>query len=302
MAVQPRLACVCGAPNHNLGDDTHMERYESDAPTSERTTIAGEGFGGLALAILGTFIALLGLRRGRVPGAVMAVAGASLAYRGIAGLNGSEAVADPASNEPTVLGATASAAAQDHSRSASTTIGRDREPVYLFWRDPANLKLLHGPIEGITVTEDGRQRWRLSGAAGPAIELGMRNAEDVPLERLAWESDGDGPIPPSAGPVRVKVAFSDAPGERGTEVRLALQLPAGPIATGLERLFGPALEAQLRESLRRARQLLEAGEIATSADEPSSRGSARDPDGDRGREAASEEVDRGVAAIEVATW
>jgi uncharacterized membrane protein len=286
-----------------------MERSnESDTLTSARTTIGGQSVGGLALAIIGAILALLGLRRGRVPGTFMAVAGAGLTYRGIAAMNGSDPLADPESDEPTVFGAPESAP-QDHSRSASTTISRDREPVYRFWRDPANLTLLHGPIEGITVTDDGRQRWRLSGAAGPAIELGMRNAEDVPLERLAWESDGDGPIPLSAGPVRMKVAFSDAPGERGTEVRLALQLPAGPIASGLERLFGPALEAQLRESLRRARQLLEAGEIATNAGQPSASGSAGDSENaeseshaDRGREAASEEEDRRVAAIEAASW
>jgi uncharacterized membrane protein len=239
----------------------------------------------------------------------MALAGAGLAYRGISTMGAVDRFADltPA-DEPLLFTATESTP-QDHSRSASTTISRDREPVYLFWRDPANLTLLHGPIEGITLTDDGRQRWRLAGAAGPAIEVAMRTAEDVPLERLAWESDGDGPIPMSGGPVRVKVGFSDAPGGRGTEVRLTLQLPGGPISGGLERLFGPALEAQLRESLRRARQLLEAGEIATTAGQPSARESADDADAVEpetqsaaARQSTSEEEDRRIAAIEAASW
>ncbi|MFL5681208.1 MAG: hypothetical protein ACJ77B_11475 [Chloroflexota bacterium] len=282
-----------------------------DLRPTARTGSGAPGLGGLILAAAGFVLALLGLRRGSIKGAIMALAGAGLAYRGLTGMDAIERLVDPKSAaQPVEFPATESTPV-DHTRTAATTINRDREPVYEFWRDPANLTLLHGPIEGITVTDDGRQRWRLAGAAGPAIELDMRSADDVPFERLAWESVGDGPIPMSGGPVRILVAFSDAPRASGTEVRLSLRLPGGPIAGGLERLFGPALEAQLRESLRRARQLLEVGEIATTEGQASGRSpgdataesvdDAQRPDGPDAEREEEGSDDRRVAAIEAAS-
>ncbi|HKG56262.1 MAG TPA: hypothetical protein VKA85_03375 [Candidatus Limnocylindrales bacterium] len=286
-----------------------------DIRPSARTGGGSPGLGGLILSAVGALLALIGLRRRSVPGGLLALLGAGLAYRGLTGMDAVERLVDPKSAaQPVQFPATESTPA-DHTRSAATTINRDREPVYGFWRDPANLTLLHGPIEGITVVDDGRQRWRLAGPAGPAVELDMRSADDVPFERLAWESVGDGPIPMAGRPVRIEVSLSDAPGGRGTEVRLSLRLPGGPIAGGLERLVGPALEAQLRESLRRARQLLEVGEIATTdgqasarqADgaeisrndtrtgEPAAAGEEADREGERSD-------DRQVAAIEAANW
>jgi uncharacterized membrane protein len=282
-----------------------------DLRPTARTGSGTPGLGGLILTVAGLVLALLGVRRRSISGGLMALAGAGLAYRGVTGMDAVERLVDAKSAaQPGQFPATESIPV-DHTRTAATTINRDREPVYEFWRDPANLTLLHGPIEGITVTDDGRQRWRLAGAAGPALELDMRSAEDVPFERLAWESVGDGPIPMSGGPVRIQVAFADAPRDSGTEVRLSLRLPGGPISGGLERLFGPALEVQLRESLRRARQLLEVGEIATTEGQASARvagdetveapDDAARPEGADAEQEQEGSDDRRVAAIEAAS-
>jgi uncharacterized membrane protein len=67
------------------------------------------------------------------------------------------------------------------------------------------------------------------------------------------------------------IHFKQAPGNRGTEVSVALEYkaPAGPIARGLASLVGWGPEQVVRESLRHLKQLMEAGEIPTTKGQPS---------------------------------
>jgi uncharacterized membrane protein len=62
------------------------------------------------------------------------------------------------------------------------------------------------------------------------------------------------------------VTFEHAPGARGTEVRAVLYYspPAGAVGRGIARLFGEEPEQQIREDLRRFKQLMETGEIPLS--------------------------------------
>ena len=64
------------------------------------------------------------------------------------------------------------------------------------------------------------------------------------------------------------VRFQPAPGARGTEVHVELTGKHGKWGTGLARVLGIAPDQQLREDLRRFKQLLETGEI-TLSDGPS---------------------------------
>src|SRR5207237_1200764 len=64
--------------------------------------------------------------------------------------------------------------------------------------------------------------------------------------------------------------FRKAPGNRGTEVSVALEYkaPGGAIARSLAALVGWEPEQVVRESLRHLKQLTEAGEIPTTAGQP----------------------------------
>jgi uncharacterized membrane protein len=70
-----------------------------------------------------------------------------------------------------------------------------------------------------------------------------------------------------------EVSFRELPSGRGTEVRLRLDFtpPAGVIGGGLARVFDGALETQLRSELKRMKQLMETGEVATTEGQPSGR-------------------------------
>jgi uncharacterized membrane protein len=62
------------------------------------------------------------------------------------------------------------------------------------------------------------------------------------------------------------VRFSPAPGARGTEVRVQLQYtpPGGAFGRGLAWLFGEEPDIQVKDDLRRFKQLMETGEIPIS--------------------------------------
>jgi uncharacterized membrane protein len=62
------------------------------------------------------------------------------------------------------------------------------------------------------------------------------------------------------------VQFAHAPGSRGTEIHVHLHYspPAGRLGQGIAWLLGSDPESQIREDLRRVKQLLETGEVVLS--------------------------------------
>jgi uncharacterized membrane protein len=64
-----------------------------------------------------------------------------------------------------------------------------------------------------------------------------------------------------------------APGDRGTEVhvRLDYKPPGGKAGAMVAKLFGDEPGQQVGDDLRRLKQMLEAGEVATTAGQPSGR-------------------------------
>lgn len=61
-----------------------------------------------------------------------------------------------------------------------------------------------------------------------------------------------------------RVEFRRAPGARGTEVHVHLEREAAPSGGKLARVLGMAPDQQIREDLRRFKQLLETGELTLS--------------------------------------
>jgi uncharacterized membrane protein len=109
-------------------------------------------------------------------------------------------------------------------------------------------------IESITINQPIE---RVYEAWGNLQSIGfMRGAELTETreqELCAWRS--------STGIGRAQ--FQRAPGARGTEVRVQIE-PAGIMNRGVVRAFGLAPDQQVREDLRRFKQLLETGEVTVS--------------------------------------
>ena len=158
--------------------------------------------------------------------------------------------------------------APDALASASVLIARTPQECYEFWRDPTNMTRISPLVESVTVLDERTSRWCIRSPLGRRIEWDSKVTGETPGERISWRSvDGGGLY--HAGVVR----FERATGGRGTLVSASVhfRVAGGPAGLGLVKLLGTHPQSEIREDLRRFKQLLEAGEIPTTRGQPSGR-------------------------------
>lgn len=143
----------------------------------------------------------------------------------------------------------------------SVTIARPAAELYEFWRDVSNLAQIMDNIEAIEPIDDRRSRWRVKAPAGKTVEWESVITHEEPGRSITWQS-AEGADVANSG----KIEFIEA-GERGTVVRavIAYEPPAGVIGQLVAKLFQREPRIQSRRDLRRFKQLMETGEIATAA-------------------------------------
>jgi uncharacterized membrane protein len=170
----------------------------------------------------------------------------------------------------------------------SITVGRPREEVYAFWHDFENLPRFMYHLEFVENTGGNRSHWVAKAPAGRKAEWDAEIVEDVPNELIAWRSVGDDDDVRNSG----SVTFADAPGDRGTEVKVELEYdpPGGKLGATIARLFGEEPGQQIIDDLRRFKQVLELGEVVRSAGAPegAGQGISRQEPAQPGRESAPE--------------
>jgi hypothetical protein len=92
--------------------------------------------------------------------------------------------------------------------------------------------------------------------------------EDKPGERLRWRATEESPVSYAGS-----VSFTAAVGNRGTIVTVGTHYrePGGAVGNSLARFLGADPFGEITEDLRRFKQLIETGEIATTSGQPSGR-------------------------------
>ncbi len=147
----------------------------------------------------------------------------------------------------------------------SVTINRPVEELYRFWRNLENLPRFMRHLESVERVTDTISRWRARGPAGTIVEWEAEINNEVPNKVIGWRSLENADVV-SAGSVNFD---SDAPG-RGTRVTVHLQYspPGGKVGASIARLFGKDAETEIREDLRRFKQLVETGEVSTTHGQP----------------------------------
>ncbi|MFV0624534.1 SRPBCC family protein [Sphingomonas sp. ac-8] len=155
--------------------------------------------------------------------------------------------ADTPGREPSVSG-------------VAVTINKPRAEVYAFWRDFSNLVGVMENVESIDVIDRSRSHWTVKGPT-TTYEWDAIVTEDVEGERIAWKSGEDADVRNSGW-----VSFADAAPGRGTVVTAAIAYdpPGGFVGKVVAKLTQKEPAIQARRDLRRLKQFLETGEIATS--------------------------------------
>jgi uncharacterized membrane protein len=150
----------------------------------------------------------------------------------------------------------------------SITINKPRAEVFRFWRNLSNLPQFMQHIESVREMEGNRSHWVVQAPAGRTVEWDAVIHSEVENERLAWRS-----LPGADVDHAGSVLFQDAPDSRGTEIRVELQYnpPGGVVSALLAKLWGQEPTQQIEADLRRLKQILEAGEVITTAGQPTGR-------------------------------
>jgi uncharacterized membrane protein len=148
---------------------------------------------------------------------------------------------------------------------AAVTVTRSRNEVYARWRQMENLPDFMAHLDRVTTTGPQTSHWRAAAPLGKSVEWDARITDDIPGERLAWQSvDGSGIR--NEGEVR----FTPAPNEQDTELHATIRysLPGGKLGKAFARYFGEEPHQQLDDDLRRFKQVLETGEVVRSEGAP----------------------------------
>ena len=143
----------------------------------------------------------------------------------------------------------------------TVTIDRPADDLFAFWRDVANLATFMENIEAIEPIDDKRSRWTVKAPGDGSVSWESIITHEEPGRSISWQS-AEGADIGNKG----RVEFIDA-GQRGTVVRavIAYDPPAGTVGKLVAKLFQREPRIQSRRDLRRLKQLMEAGEIATGA-------------------------------------
>ena len=226
----------------------------------------------------GGALAVYGLTRRSWGGLTMALLAGSLIHRGVTkhcaayqalGINTAEDNSDETGHEtegrPFGAATKSTLDAGGIHVERSVTINKSPEELYAFWRNLENLPRFMNHLEAVQVLDDKRSHWFAKAPAGATVAWDAEIVGERPNELIAWQSLEDADVC-NAGHVRFEVA----PGGRGTELKVDISYhpPGGTLGATIAKLFGEEPSQQIADDLRRFKQLMEAGEVATTEGQP----------------------------------
>ena len=233
--------------------------------TSERANITDRER--MGSAAVGAALITYGLKRRDWLGALSALGGAALLYRGATGFcQVSEA-----------MGRNTRAAGQDTREALggprgvnvceAVTIQRSADELYREWRNLEFLPDRMRHLDSVQELNDGTSHWVAKGPGGKLFEWDAEILQDIPGKLLSWRS-----LPGSDVVSAGSVNFDEVPGH-GTRVTVRLQYdpPGGKFGAYAAWLMRQEPSQQIREDLREWKRRLETGEIATNEGQPSAR-------------------------------
>lgn len=145
------------------------------------------------------------------------------------------------------------------------TVQKSPTEMYAYWRDFTNLPKFMTHLENVVVLDSTHSVWTARAPFGQTVTWHAEIIADEPGKMIAWRSIDPADIP-NAGSVR----FETLPANRGTAITVSLEYnpPAGMLGAVIAKLFGEEPGAQVQDSLRKFKSLMETGEIATIAGQP----------------------------------
>ena len=203
-----------------------------------------------ASLISGGALVLYGLSRRSLRGALMAIAGGGLVYHSVGGKSG---IQDATGMNQNII------------VEKTVTINKSPEDLYHYWHNFENLPTFMKHLKSVKVLDEKRSHWIANAPMDNSVEWDAEIINEQENHLIAWTSL-EGADVENSGFVR----FQPAPAGRGTEVKVVIEYnpPGGALGAAIAKLFGEEPEQQIGDDLRRFKQLMETGEIATTEGQP----------------------------------
>lgn len=150
----------------------------------------------------------------------------------------------------------------------SLYIQRPADECYRFWRNFENFPYFMQHVEAVQVVDATHTHWRVRTPLGQPIEWTAELFSDIPARQLGWRTIAGSAIE-HTGVVRF------VPTTAGNSTRLDIDMryhaPSSKAGVMLAKILGEEPSQQIDDDLRRSKQLIETGEIATTVGQPSGR-------------------------------
>lgn len=148
------------------------------------------------------------------------------------------------------------------------TIKKSPEEVFQFFRDFKNLPLFMKDLSNIEILSPTKSKWQITLESGYSTSWTAEITGEQPNAMISWQS-----VDPSEVTTNGSVWFSKAPADLGTVVELEMnfKVPGGKATEFATFLMGESPQILILTNLKRLKQLLETGEIATTKGQPSGR-------------------------------
>ncbi len=138
-------------------------------------------------------------------------------------------------------------------------LNKSIEDAYAFWHNFENLPRIMDYLDSVRYTGDRRTHWIAKGPVGAQIEWDAETVTDTPNQTIGWRT-----VAGSAFDHSGSVRFEQAPGGRGTLVRVEMDFSGNRGAAMMGKLLKMDLGRRIMHDLRNFKQVLEVGEVTQS--------------------------------------
>jgi uncharacterized membrane protein len=234
---------------------------DTQADEQVRSTNVGDDERKVSVAA-GAILAGLGVAHRSWPGLLIAAVGGAMIYRGASG----HCPVYKAMDIDTTEG---DATSESHGIQIDHAflVSKSPEELYQYWRNFENLPRIMSHLRSVQVIDEKKSHWVANApiVAGGKVEWDAEITRDDANALIAWRS-----LPGSTIETRGEVRFVQALGDRGTEVHVYMEYspPGGRLGHWIAKLFGEAPTKTIREDLRKFKQIMEVGEVATISGQP----------------------------------
>lgn len=200
--------------------------------------------------IAGALLAYRGFKSRNATGVAKTLAGGYLMYRGKTGH----------CNIYETLGVSTAGTPAGIELEESVTINRSPEDLYQFWRNLENLPNFMEHLESVKTVDARHSHWIARTPGGIKVEWDSEITENRPNELIGWRS-----LPASDIRNEGVVIFRQAPGDRGTEMRVHIiyHPPGGSVGTAVANFLNSLTSRQIGSELKRFKNIMETGEVPT---------------------------------------